>query len=265
MTFADLIKNFFTNKDFLPSAENIPGTMWTPLHFIFALIVASIIAVGVIFARKRDEKTLKLIFTVLWAALVTLEVIKITWETVTSRNAQFEWGGNLPLYPCSMFMFFTPFAIWGKGYVRKAGCGYVCTLGLIGGLINFVYPATILGNYSCISFAGFHTFFYHGTMVFTALTMLLSGYHSYAFAEKWWELFIAFIPCLIFSIPVNIVNTVLGSDYMFFKCNSFFLAPIGAATDDWVSMLIMYAVYAVAHAVFYLPSFIAKKVKAVRN
>ena len=30
MTFSDLIKNFFTHKDFLPSADKIPGTLFTP-------------------------------------------------------------------------------------------------------------------------------------------------------------------------------------------------------------------------------------------
>jgi len=265
MTFSDLIRNFFTNKDFLPPADQIPGTMWTPLHLVFAAIVAVIIACLVIFLRKKSEKTLKIVFTCLWATLVVLEIVKISWETLSSRVVAFEWDGNLPLYPCSMFMFFTPLAIWGKNYVRKAGCGYVCTVGLIGGLINFVYPATILGNYSCISFAGFHTFFYHGTMVLTALTMLLSGYHSYNHAHKWWETLIAFLPCLVFSIPVNIVNFTIGSDYMFFKCNSFFLAPIGAALPDWLTVIIMYAVYALAHSVFYLPGYLKNRLASKKT
>ena len=37
-TLSDLLKNFFTHKDFLPSADQIPGTMFTPLHFIFSAI-----------------------------------------------------------------------------------------------------------------------------------------------------------------------------------------------------------------------------------
>ena len=33
MTFFDLVKNFFTHKDFLPAANRLPGTLLTPLHF----------------------------------------------------------------------------------------------------------------------------------------------------------------------------------------------------------------------------------------
>ena len=33
-SFTDLICNFFTHKDFLPPADQLPGTLFTPLHFV---------------------------------------------------------------------------------------------------------------------------------------------------------------------------------------------------------------------------------------
>ena len=33
-------------------------------------------------------------------------------------------------------------------------------------LYNFFYPANVLSNYSCLSFAGAHTMLFHGTMMF---------------------------------------------------------------------------------------------------
>ena len=264
-TFSDVLKNFFTHKDFLPSADKIPGTLFTPLHLIFALIVAAGV-VGLIFLfRKKSERTIKILFICIWATLVVFEGTKIIWETFCGKQTYFFWGGYLPLYPCSLYMFAMPFAIWGKGKVRYAACGYVCTLGLIGGLINFVYPANVVGTYSCISFAGLHTFLYHGMLVFTAFLMLVTGYHSFTKAETVFDLFLPFVPCLLFSIPVHIANGIIGSDYMFFRCNSFFLAPIGAATPDLVSTFIMYVVYFIAHVIFYLPSYIKRKVAAKKK
>lgn len=255
-TFTDLLKNFFTHKDFLPSADKIPGTMFTPLHFVFAAIVlAAIIVLGLLVAKK-SEKTIRVTFGVIWAIIAILEIVKILWETFSGAEINLELGGILPLYPCSIFMYAMPFAIFGRGKVRYMGCGYVCSLGLLGGSINFIYPATILGNYSCISFAGFHTFLYHGAMVFCALVMLRSGYHSYKWAKKPIDLLLPAIPALCVSVVANLVNfSAIGSDYMFFKLNSFFFAPIGAALPTALCVVIVYFLYLLIHAIPYLPYF----------
>ena len=263
-TLSDLLKNFFTHKDFLPPADKIPGTMFTPLHFIFSAICLTAVITLAILVSKRSERTVKTVFTVLWITLVVFEVVKIVWESVSGREIRFEWGGVLPLYPCSIFMYAMPFAIFGGERLRRAGTGYVCTLGIVGGAINFVYPATILGNYSCISFAGFHTFMYHGTMVFVALVMLLSHYHSYRGITRAYELALPSVPFLITSIPANIVNYTLGADYMFFKLNSFIFAPIGAVLPDAVATVIVYIAFLIIHALPYLPSYISYRRSAAR-
>ena len=256
-TLSGLLGNFFTHKDFLPPADQIAGSMFTPLHFGFSAVCILIVAVFCWRCFRKSEKSLRLIFAILWAALVILEAVKIVWETCSGITVNFEWGGVLPLYPCSIFMYAMPFAIWGRGYVRRAACGYVCSLGLLGGAINFVYPATILGSYSCISFAGFHTFFYHGAMVFTAVTMLLSGYHRYTGITKWWELLVPSAPFAAVSVAANLVNfSAIDADYMFFKLESFIFAPIGRATPDFWAVIIVYCAYLLVHALPYIPSFV---------
>ena len=258
--FLSLLNNFFTHKDCLPPAAEISGTLFTPLHFVFSAICISLVIVGSILISKRSERTIKIFFTVIWAILVTLEVTKIVWETCSGATVSFEWGGVLPLYPCSIFMYAMPFAIWGKGYVRYAACGYVCSLGFLGGAINFIYPANILSNYSCISFAGFHTFFYHGSLVMCTLIMLLSGYHSYKSANRARELLLPALPFLAVSVVANLVNfSKIDSDYMFFKLESFIFAPIGAATPDWLAVILVYIVYMIIHALPYLPFLIVRR------
>ncbi len=153
-TLSELLKNFFTHKDFLPPANEIAGTMFTPLHIIFASVLLASIILLAILLSKKSEKAIRITFFVIWAVMIIAEPAKIIWESVSGSVVRFEAGGILPLYPCSIFMYAMPFAIFGKGRVRHMGCGYVCTLGILGGAINFVYPANILQNYSCISFAG---------------------------------------------------------------------------------------------------------------
>lgn len=259
MTFTDLIKNFFTHKDFLPPANEIPGTMFTPLHFIFSVICIAIVVICAIIVSKKDEKTIKIVFTVIWGFLAVAEPTKILWETFSGKTVNFFAQGMLPLYPCSIFLYAMPFVIWGNKYLKRAGCGYVCTLGLLGGSINFIYPATILGNYSCISFAGFHTFIYHGSMVFTALVLLLSGMHNYKDVKTVKQLVAPIIPFALVSIVANIVNFKINADYMFFRLNSFIFAPIGAALPLPVCVLSVYIGYVIIHTVPYLPSFIKNK------
>ena len=260
--FGDLIRNFFTHKDFLPSADKIPGTMFTPLHFAFSAIMVIIVIAGILYVRRLDEKKIKVIFTVLWAVLTLAEMAKLIWETSTGRTVSFNWTGNLPVYPCSIWMYAMPFVIWGRGRVRNAACGYVCTLGLLGGLINFVYPATILGNYSAISFPGFQTFFYHGAIVFSAFVLMTSGYHRIDHAENIFDCFLSVIPAVIMSIFANTANIILGTDYMFFRCNSFFLAPIGAALPDALTFPIAYLIYVIVCCTPYLIAYLTKKKKA---
>ncbi len=261
-TFVNLIRNFFTHKDFLPPAHALPGTLFSPLHLIFSACLLALVIFLAIKLSKKQDTTIRKVFAVIWILAVVLEITKILWETYTGRSVNVEWGGILPLYPCSIFMYAMPFAIWGKSSVRYAACGYVCSLGFLGAAINFVYPANILSNYSCISFAGFHTLFFHGSMLFCALVMLMSGYHSFKRAEKWYHLLLPAVPALLVSIAANAVNfSKIGSDYMFFKLNSFFLAPIGAALDDWITVLIVYAAYLLIHALPYLPFYISRKLK----
>jgi len=260
LSITDLFKNFFTHKDFLPPASEIPGTMFTPLHIAFSVLNVVLLIFLCIRIAKLEERIIKRIFACIWISVVLLEFTKIAWESLSGANVNIELGGVLPLYPCSIFMYAMPFAIWGKGILRRAGCGYVCTLGIVGAAVNYVYPATILSNYSCISFAGFHTFFYHGAILFCAVTMLCSGYHCFKGVNKPLELLIPSLPFLAVSVIANLVNfSKIDSDYMFFKLESFIFAPIGKATPDWFSVIAVYAVYIVIHAIPYIPSYISSR------
>lgn len=141
--------------------------------------------------------------------------------------------------------------------LRRSACSFLCTLNLIGGLVNFVYPVNVLSSYSCISFAGMHTLFYHATMVFVALLMLFSGYYSFKNIK---DAILAFIPLFIVSIPANIVNFIYKCSYMFFR-GGFPFSLISDHMPAWLWVIVLYLAYALIPFLFYLPSYIHQKVK----
>ena len=256
MSFVDLIKNFFTHKDFLPPRSEIPGMLFSPLHFAVSAIVLAVFVYVSYRLIKTDEKTMKITLTVLWAITVTFEIIKLFWEIFAGKEVHVFVQGVLPLYPCSLYLFVFPFAIWGKSLVRHAVASYVCILGFLGAAVNFFYPANVMGEYSCISFAGLLTLFTHGVMLASALVLLFRRELRFDNIDSTAKLLTPCLPVLIFSIPVNIVNFTCDADYMFFKCDSFFLKPIGDATPDIVTVIIMYAIYIAIHILPFLPSYI---------
>lgn len=211
-----MITHFFTHKDFLPGPESVPGTLYSPLQIIVEMIFLMMIIFGALWISKR-KKYIRPVFKTIFFTLIIFEVLIDIWDSMAGLHRGFDFSISLPLYPCSIFMFVLPFIIWGKELEKKMACGYVCTLGLIGAGINFLYPATRLADYSCISFPSFHTFFYHGSMLFVALVVLASGMYSLCDFKSWKEPFLASVPGLIFSIPANLMNfSAIGSDYMYF-------------------------------------------------
>ncbi len=261
MSFIDLIKNFFTHKDFLPPASEIPGTLFTPLHIVVSIIAFVIVVASAILLSKIDKKRMKITLTVLWAVVLVLEIIKLFWEMLAGREVGLFIQGDLPLYPCSIFLFIFPLALWGKDLVKHAVGSYVCTLGTLGALVNFVYPVNVIGTYSCISFAGCLTLFNHGVMLLSAAVLLLTHEHSFTGIDSARKLLVAPIPTLLFSIPVNIFNFTFGADYMFFKLDSFFLGDIFRDVPDGWAVVIMYLFYIALQTIPYLPSYISNKIK----
>ncbi len=263
--FAYLIENFFTHKDFLVPAEQMPGTLFTPLHFIFAAIVFAIVVGSAVYVSRRKH-LIKPVFTAILGILVVWEVVIVTWESVSGKTVGLDLASNLSLYPCSIFMYVMPFAIWGKGLTKKIACSCICTLCLLGSAVNFFYPATRLSSYSCISFPGFHTFFYHGSMLFVCMVMLISRYHSYTGVTHWWELFLPCIPSLILSIPANIVNySSIDADYMFFRGKLPLVASVLGGLDEISITIVLYALYIIIPAMFYFPSYISSKIRTTER
>ncbi len=261
--FGYLMTHFFTHKDYLAPASELPGTLFTPMQFVFTATVFAIVVGSAFYVAKRKH-LIRRVFAIQWIALMAFEVIIVAWDSLAGMNKGLDLQTGLSLYPCSLFLYTMPFAIWGRSVWEKMACGYVCTLGLLGALVNFLYPIARLTEYSCISFASMHTFTFHGSMLFTCIVMLKSGYFSYR-ADTLRELFYPCIPSLLLSVPANLINySSIDADYMYFRGKMNVVSMALPGFSEVQITVTLYALYILVPALFFLPMFLAGKRRAVR-
>ncbi len=250
-----VIANFFTNGEYLVSPELIPGTLFTPLHIVFESIFIFLIVISAIYIGKRKE-LIKPVFKVLFFTLLALEAAIIIWDSISGPIKGLNFKSGLSLYPCSIFMLALPLIIWGRGIFKKAAYGYVLTLGLLGALVNLIYPYR-LTTYSCISFPAMHSMFYHGAMFFGYLVILISKEHTYINITKINELFYPCILPMLYSIPANILNySPLNSDYMYFKGQYPVIHHFFSSVASIKITIVIYLLYIFVPVLFYLPGYI---------
>ena len=161
------------------------------------------------------------------------EVAAIAFDSLAGSSIGLDCTESLPLYPFSLYPYAMPFAIWGRESARWMGSGYVCTLGMVGGIINFIYPVQLL-SYSFLSFRGLHTLLYHGNLIFTFLVMMESGYFSYRGMTARRYLVYASVPTLMLLLPANLLNnSKIGSDCMYFPVHFHFSRDCSHIPHVW--------------------------------
>ena len=263
--FGYVIENFFTHKDFLAPPHLIPGTIGTPLSIVFEVALLAFIIVSAVYVSKR-KRLVKPVLVGLWAVLVVWEFGIVYWNSVSGRRVGLDLVVDLPLYPCSIYLYALPMIVWGSAFWRRLGCGYMATLGVLGAVVNFVYPVARLTTYSCISFAGFHTFSFHGSMLFTWLVLLRCGMLHYGGAKRVWDLFTPCLLSLMVSIPANLINySPIHGDYMYFRGQFPLVAQIFRGFTDVQITVILYALYILVPAAIYLPGYLINRRSASKH
>lgn len=205
--------------------------------------------------RKSGWKTIKIVLIVLWVIEVVFEFTKIginTWA-----YGYFETQAILPIHLCSWFMYVMPFVIWGKGWLKQAALAFICTYGLLGGVVNFIVP-DILNYYPAWAFFGLHTMLYHGIMLFVGILLWIKVYKP-----KPIDWVTAFIFVVIAYIPCVIVDQLYGWNYMFLTDgHGTPLAMISEPLNNpAVWKVIMFIGYFALNFVFYVPVIIIEAVK----
>ncbi|MBR6737266.1 MAG: YwaF family protein [Clostridia bacterium] len=245
----DKINAWFETTDWFgrpgPYNENIEYTIFYIAYIILGILLITFLTI------KHDDKKTKTALIVFWALNVVLDIFK---TIGLLSDGKLNVDSDLLLYICSLFLYAMPFAIWGKGKVKAFGCTFVCTIGLFGGMMNFIMSAidpTVSDTYyySLFSFYGPHTALYHLNLLLVPLIILITGYYKLTFKDFPW----AFLGFIIMTIPALIVNAVWETDWMYLNNGSTtyldFVVSISDATG-WFFTVIVYFFYAFLQALW---------------
>ena len=230
----------------------------SPKQFIVMGTVFVLIILLSVLLRKAGKERLFNIYRVLAVFMPFLEIAKIAFSTYHGlrQGEHFDLGGMLPLYTCSMLLYFLPFVAWGKGWIRKASMAFFSSIGMVAGLTNFVYLSAA-GWYPILTFGGLYSVFFHAVIVFVGMSLLITGEYTPSLktiAE-------GMIPVLLFSafvIPLNFIivsNPEYGYvDYMLLMNANGFVPVISDFFIDHhirllFSFLMLFVAYPLANAI----------------
>ena len=228
---------FFAVEDWF----NRPGPYGFNLERILLVLLCIFLLVFIPIKLKNKGKTTKKVLIFFWLFAVSIDLVKYIFYNayVVVNNLGFD-KTELPLWTCSIYLFVMPLSILCKnGRVKSACDGFICSISMIGGFINFLFPSE-----SLFSFLGLHTFVYHFILLITPIIMLVSGYYK----PKFKDFLGAVLIFIIYAIPVFIFDNIFNQDYMFIYDGSWF-GPLADFAALMPHKLIWTFVCVIGHAI----------------
>ncbi len=200
---------FFDYKYHIP--DEYKTGMFTTAHIVLIVLVYLLAIVLPILLRKVQRGKITIFLRVLSIVMVIWETTKITWESYfdVTTGQGFNYGGILPLYTCSLFIYTLLVAAWTRGRVQKIALSFITTIGLLYGAIGVVY-CNGLNWYPLFSFGGLYSFLFHSTMFVTGMILLITQYYEPEWKDCLWTM----IPILLLAIFAIPVNYRWNADYM---------------------------------------------------
>ncbi len=224
---------------------------------LMGTIFVLIIVISIILRKFKKEKTI-LIYKVLSFTMPVLEVFKMIFSGTADigHGDGFNWGGGLPLYTCSMLLYFLPVVAFGKGKYQRWSMAFFTTIGIVAGLSNFVYLSSA-GWYPLFTFGCMYSILFHAVLVFVGFSLLITGLYQPSIKS----LYEGLIPVFLFGLivlPLNfIIKTIPGNgyvDYMLLMDFNGFIPKIsGFFIEHHIqvifSILVLFIGYPLAHAI----------------
>ena len=252
---------FFDGAQVLAAKGYCGEDRMSPKQFIVMGTVFVLIVAGSILLRKTKKERLYTIYKVLAVFMPVLEIAKIAFSTYfdLTSGEHFNLGGILPLYTCSMLLYFLPFVAWGKGRIKKYSMAFFASIGTVAGLSNFIYLSAA-GWYPIFTFGGLYSVFFHAVLVFVGMSLLITGEYVPSFKT----ILEGMIPVLIFSVFVIPANFIIKSipeysyvDYMLLmNANGFVPSVSNIFIDRHIqllfSFLMLFVAYPLATAIIVL-------------
>lgn len=194
--------------------ETTSPTVFGEKHIVGSIVILILIAIALILFLKvlKNVNPVKVLRgTALF--LLLLELAKYTEALLT--------GGSFPVYYipmqlCSFSLYLMPIVAFGNGKLRRFFEPTCFSVGLLAGLIVLFYPVTVLGgDYDWFPLTNnivpLISFFYHGTMIFFSLYLLMSK----QFRPELRQYPRVYFTLVVFAGMAMITNAIFGTDMMF--------------------------------------------------
>ncbi|MCU0104344.1 YwaF family protein [Acholeplasma vituli] len=146
--------------------------------------------------------------------LIVLELFKYAYTLATDGSiGEYMYPFNL----CSFSLYVTPIVAFGKGKFAKFITPFTYAVGLLAGSLVLLYPSNVLGStetwFPITEVLPFHSFIYHGNMVFFSIFLVKSKLYE----PKFKDFQKALLVLLIVATFSNTLNFILDEDYMLLR------------------------------------------------
>lgn len=245
---------FFAPRD----TQNYPPCgMFSAGHIIALCITLALVAVGVYLCRNFTKSNLQTATRIVAVSVAILELVKIGYNFAYGYTQLDMW---LPLAFCSLFIYATFMAGFGRGIFKRLGEAFLACGCLTAGLAFLLFPTTSLQLHPIFHYLCFYSMLFHGLMVWLSILYIVKGELSF---NK--RLFTEFF-CMVmsFGFLALIVNAV-------FDCNMMFLSepfnmPIAFLNTLHEKSGTLYALFILcAYLACYIPSFAVYKLIQVHK
>lgn len=194
---------------FCKEGQFAAGGLFSAGHFI-------LLATTIFFIYKALNKTLQYSFQkirgIIKKLVITMtifELAKIAFHFIQGdMNELKDW---VPLYFCSIFLYAGWLSVFAKGFLRHAGDVFLASGSLIGGICFLLYPSSSLLLYPSFHFLCFHSFLYHGVMVYIGVLMNRSGLVNLKKEDMHLYFWFTSLICIL----AWIINLRYGTNFMF--------------------------------------------------
>ena len=267
---------FFDNSYVLAEKGYTGSDKLSLKQFLVMGTLFVLIVIGSILLRRVKKQRMFNIYILIAIAMLILEAFKIWFSTYgdLTHGEPFNLGGILPLYSCSMLLYFLPFVAWGKGKMQRWSMAFFVSIGMVAGLSNFIYLSAA-GWYPIFTFGGLYSVIFHAVIVFVGISLMITEIYT----PNWKTILEGMIPILMFSvivIPANFIikhvpNNGSNPDYMMLMdCNGFIRPMSDFFLNNHIqiifSFIVLLVFYPIATAVITMIDMgIYKLVNIIRN
>lgn len=197
---------------FAPRDENLypPCGMFSAQHFVALFVTLILVVTGLHLCKKITARNLRRLTKFVAVVVTVLEGIKIAYNFAYGYTTPDAW---VPLAFCSLFIYATWFAGFGKGRLEKLGKSFLICGCPTAGCAFLLFPTTSLQMHPIYHYLCIYSMLFHGAMVWLGLLHILQEKEfspSKTFA--YYAVFFA-----AFATLALILNGTLGCNLMFLR------------------------------------------------